>query len=133
VPREVGDKNMEISQEWNFGDDKELADRLKELVLSGKKKATTSLYSKNKKIPQVGDYEAILDSDKKRFCIIRCTNVEAKPFLEVRYDFIQKEGEGDKDVEEWREKHRRFFNLKGDNVKVVCEEFEVILQYEKEI
>ena len=116
---------MKISNEWNFGEDRELANRLRKLVLSGKKKATTGLY-RGQRIPKVGEYEAITDFDQKRFCIIRCTNVEVKPFLEVDYFFIQKEGEGDKDVEEWREKHRRFFGLKDDCVKVVCEEFELV-------
>lgn len=118
--------NMEISHIWNFGDDKELVEKLKKLVLSGKKKATAGLYREGEKIPKVGDYETILDSDKKPFCVIQCTNVEIKPFLEAGWDFIQKEGEGDKDVEEWRKKHRKFFNLENDNVKVICEEFEVV-------
>lgn len=118
--------NIKISYTWDFGDDKELADRLKNLVLSGKKKATTGLYREGERVSKVGEFEAIFGSDKKCFCIIRCTNVEVKPFLEVGYDFVQKEGEGDKDVEEWRKKHRKFFNLRDDNVKVVCEEFEVV-------
>jgi|SRR3989338_56070 len=119
---------MEISHEWDFGDDKELAEKLKKLVLSGNKKVTIGLYHEGERISHVGDYEAILDSDRKRFCVIKCTNIEVKPFLEVEYDFIKKEGEGDKDIEEWREKLRKFFNLKDDNVKVICEEFEVVLQ-----
>ena len=117
---------MSISYEWNFGEDKELAEKLKQLVLSGKKTATTGLYKEGQKIPNVGDYGAILDSDKKRFCVIQYTNVEIKPFLEVGYNFVQKEGERDKDVEEWREKHRKFFRLRNDDVEVVCEEFEVV-------
>lgn len=118
--------NIKISNTWDFGSDKKLASILKKLVLSGKKKATTGLYREGEKIPKVGDYETILDSDKIPFCIIRCTNVEIKPFLEVGYEFAKKEGEGDKDIEGWREKHRKFFNLKDDNVKVICEEFEVV-------
>lgn len=118
--------NIKISNTWDFGSDKKLASILKKLVLSGKKKATTGLYREGGKTPNVGDYEIILDSDKNHFCIIRCTNVEIKPFLEVGYEFAKKEGEGDKDIEEWREKHRKFFNLKDDNVKVICEEFEVV-------
>ncbi len=117
---------MEISNEWDFGDDRELANKLKELVLDGKKKAVTGFYRDGQRVPRAGDHEAILDSDKKRFCIVRCTNVKIKPFLEVGYDFIQKEGEGDRDIEEWREKHRHFFQLKDDQVKVVCEEFEMV-------
>ncbi len=118
---------MEISHEWGFGNNKEFVDKLKKLILNGKKKATTGLLYGGKKVPHIGDYEAIIDFDGKRFCVIKITNIEVKPFLEVGYDFIQKEGEGDTNIEEWREKHRRFFNLKDDNVKVICEEFELVL------
>ncbi len=117
---------MKISYEWDFGDNKELADRLKQLVLDGKKRAATSIYYPGKKIPKIGDYAVILDSDKKRFCVIQYTKVEVKPFLEVDYDFIEKEGEGDRDVEEWRTKHLKFFGLKDGDVKVICEEFRLV-------
>lgn len=113
-----------ISNEWNFGEDLILANKLKQLVLNGNKTAATGLY--NRKVSMVGDYEAILDSNQNRFCIIRITNVEVKPFLNVNYEFVQKEGEGDEDVESWRKKHRKFFNLKNDGVDVVCLEFEVV-------
>ncbi len=113
--------------EWDFGDDKELADHLKQLVLSGEKTATTGLWQEGKTIPVKGQYAAILGSDGKRFCIIQYTAAEVKSFLGVEYDFIQKEGEGDPDVEAWREKHREFFKgFSGsfnDNSKVICEEF----------
>jgi uncharacterized protein YhfF len=115
-----------VRKTWNFGDNKVLAIKLKQLILSGKKRATTGLYQKEQRIPKVGEYEAILDSNQKRFCIIRVTNVKIKPFLEVDYDFIQKEGEGDQTINEWRAKHRKFFDLKDDNSNVICEEFEVV-------
>jgi uncharacterized protein YhfF len=83
---------MKIAYEFTFGDDKILADELKELVLSGKKTATTGLYILDKKIPKPGEYAAILDSNGERFCIIKYTNVEVKPFLEVNFSYIQKEG-----------------------------------------
>jgi uncharacterized protein YhfF len=118
--------SIEISYEWDFGDDRELAEKLKRLVLSGEKKATTGICHQWQKIPKAGEYAAILDSDKRSFCVIRYTKVHVKPFLEVGYDFIQKEGEGDRNVEEWRERHRKFFNLTDDNVEIVCEEFEVV-------
>ena len=116
--------------EWNFGDDKKLADHLKQLVLSGKKTATTGLWREGKTIPMKGQYAAILGNDGKRFCIIQYTAAEVKPFLAVEYDFIQKEGERDPDVETWREKHRAFFKSFSDpfndDSKVVCEEFNVV-------
>jgi len=119
-------KKVKIGYQWDFGKDEKFAERLKNLVLSGKKTATTGLYKQNQKIPKVGEYAAILNTDRKRFCIIQYTNVEIKSFLEVDYNFVQEEGEGDKTVEEWREKHRKFFNLDNDDVKVVCEEFELV-------
>lgn len=124
---------MKISHKWDFGNDKKLAEKLKQLVLDGKKKATIGLCYEKERISKIGDYETILDSNKNVFCVIRCTNVEIKPFLEVGYDFIKKEGEGDKSIEEWQEKHRKFFNLKDDNVRVVCIEFEVIAQTKEQI
>lgn len=117
---------MKIFHKWNFGSNKKLAKKLLQLVLSGKKTATTSLYSPNKKLPKFGEFGAILDSNKKQICVIQYTKVEVKLFLEVDMGFIQKEGEGDETVEEWRKKHRKFFNLKNDNIKVVCEEFKVV-------
>lgn len=118
--------------EWSFGDNREIADHLKELVLSGKKIATTGLWREGKKIPTKGEYAAIIGGDGKRVCIIRYTNTSVKPFLEVKYDFIQKEGEGDPDVETWREKHRAFFKNFSDSFnndsRVVCEEFELVAQ-----
>ena len=116
-----------ISHKFDFGDNKDLAEKLKKLVLSGKKTATTSLYNKNEKVPKAGEYAEILDSDKKHFCVVQYIDVEIKNFLDVNFDFIQKEGEGDKNIEEWREKHRKFFSLNTDDVLVVCEEFKLIL------
>ena len=116
---------MRISYEWDFGEDEALAKKLAQLVLEGQKKATTGLYQAGQQIPKIGECAAIVDSDKKRLCVIQYTRVEIKPFLEVDYDFAQKEGEGDADIEEWREKHRKFFKLTSDDVKVLCEEFVV--------
>ncbi len=117
-------------REWNFGKNVSLANKLKGLVLSGKKIATTGLYTEGKVLPKAGEYAAIVGSDNKRFCIIQYTKVEVKPFLEVGYDYITLEGEGDKDTEEWRKKHRKFFTENygefKDGSQVVCEEFKVV-------
>lgn len=116
-----------VSDEWDFGNDRELADRLKKLVLSGKKTATTGLYKKGAKVPRVGDYAAILGSDKKRFCIIQYTNISIKPFLDVGYEWVKLEGEGDINIEEWRGNFKSFFvselERSGNNFLVICEEF----------
>ena len=52
---------------WYFGDSRQLADELAELVVSGKKIATASLYweyeAEGEALPQVGGYSVITDYD----------------------------------------------------------------------
>jgi uncharacterized protein YhfF len=124
------DLSGKVVHEWSFGDDKILADKLKQLVLSGAKTATTGLWYEGKNIPSVGDNEAILDTNGKRFCIIQVVGVQVRPFLEVDWEFIQREGEGDANVDSWRKNHRNVFRRWSDSFSdqslVVCEEFKVI-------
>jgi uncharacterized protein YhfF len=123
--------NTNEIRKWGFGNDETLANRLKQLVLDGTKTATTGLYMSDKKISKAGDFAEIVDSNNNSFCIIEYTNIEVKPFLDVQYEFAVKEGEDDKTIEEWRNKHRTFFKCEypndfTDNSFVVCEEFKVI-------
>jgi len=128
----MNSSSFRIDHEWNFGDDKALADKLRDLVLSGKKTATTGLWYEGKVLTPVGGYEAIVGSDDKRFCIIQITKIEVKPFLEVGWDFAKKEGEDDPDLESWRKGHQKIFrqwtNTFIDQSLVVCEEFKVVQQ-----
>jgi uncharacterized protein YhfF len=53
------------------------------------------------------------------------------PFMEVNFDYVMKEGEGDTTLEEWREAHIDFFrkeyrDIFNDDSRVVCEEFKVV-------
>ena len=54
---------------WSFGDNPELADELLELVLTGKKTGTATLVieleREEEKMPEVGDYNIILDGKGK--------------------------------------------------------------------
>lgn len=120
---------------WSFGED---ADLLAHLVVAGQKVATSSLYPlyeiENENIPQVGDYSVILDSKNNAVCIIKNQNVEIVPFDRITSLHAYKEGEGDKSLDYWREKHKDFFakcmNEVGmvftTNMKVVFEEFSVV-------
>ncbi|MDU4910680.1 ASCH domain-containing protein [Clostridium baratii] len=123
---------------WSFGDNKELADKLVEIVVRGEKTATTSLYClyqmENENLPKVGDLGIVTDFDKNAKCIIKTNRVSVLPFSGVSAEFAYKEGEGDKSLEYWREGHINFFSriLKELNMNfledmlVVCEEFEVV-------
>jgi len=123
---------------WSFGDNKELADELVEIVLRGEKTATTSLYClyeiENESLPKVGELGIVTDFDENAKCIIKTNKVGLLPFSEVSAEFAYKEGEGDKSLEYWREEHINFFNRAleelnmnfSDDMLVVCEEFEVV-------
>lgn len=120
---------------WSFGDD---ADRLAQLVLEGKKTATSSafpLYEREgEPLPRVGQYSVVLDSSQTAVCIIKTTGVYVAPFDEVCADHAFREGEGDLSLDYWRKVHRAFFseemNAAGleftEKMKVVCEEFEKV-------
>lgn len=125
---------------WSFGDNKELADELVDIVVRGEKTGTTSLYClyemENEDLPMVGELGILTDFDENAKCIIKTNKVSVLPFSEVTAEFAYKEGEGDKSLEYWRKGHINFFNraLEGLNMDfsedmlVVCEEFEVIYQ-----
>ena len=84
---------------WKFEDTKKEADKLVNLVVKGKKRATSSLYDshvyKKKLLPKIGDRIVIRDPKNKNRCLIIITRVAIKPFGEVTPAFAAKEGEGD--------------------------------------
>ena len=125
---------MDITQlrKWNFGGDEVVASKLQQLVLEGKKTASTGLYKgASQVLSKAGELAVIMSYTGKPFCIIEYTKITLVPFLDVTYEYVVKEGEGDKDIESWRDSHRDFFireypDLFNENSLVVCEEFRVI-------
>lgn len=120
---------------WAFGDD---PDRLAELVLTGRKTATASVYPlyelERKPLPEAGEYSVILDSRDRAVCVIRTVRVSVAPFRDVSPEQAYREGEGDRSLAYWREVHERFFRWElaeagltfSPDMPVVCEEFEVV-------
>ena len=129
---------MEKIPSWKFGDTKKEADYILNLVLSGKKTATSSLYnsyqSKSISLPRTGDKNIVQDSKGIKRCLIITKKVEIKPFNKVTKSFAFKEGEGDGSLEYWEKTHKKFFErrLKSRNKKfneeilIVCEEFKLL-------
>jgi uncharacterized protein YhfF len=123
---------------WSFGDNPELADELLTLVLMGMKTGTATLVieleKEGEKMPEVGDYNIILDSKGKPTAIIQTTSVEIKPFNEVKDTFAHSEGEDDRTLESWRREHWKYWTRKGqklgfamkEDLLVICENFELI-------
>ena len=120
---------------WAFGCE---PDFLAKLVLRGQKTATTSSYPlyalENEPLPQVGEYNIILDGNDEAICITKTTKVYRTLFKNVSARHAYLEGEGDRSLAYWRKVHQAFFTAELAEVKldftpdleVVCEEFEVI-------
>lgn len=131
------DANTTYHEAFYFGADKELANSLLALVLSGVKTATTSAVpcyeAEGEPMPQPGDYSIVTDWDGTPYCVIRTTQTTILPFNEMTYDICKREGE-DTCLETWIEGHRRFLSqdakmcgyVFSEDMPVLFEDFEVV-------
>lgn len=121
-----------------FGGGGAIADELAELVLAGRKRATTSLEveftSLSEPLPTVGSVSIILRGNLTPVAIIERTEVRTLPFEEVADEYAAIEGEGDGSLAYWRQTHREYFNsvcerLGGsfeERTPVICQVFRVV-------
>ena len=128
---------------WAFGDSKEMADELANLVLAGVKTATSSLYLlyelEDEALPYVGLHNIILNGKGEAVAIIETTSVQIIPYDEVTEEHAYLEGEGDRSLAYWQKVHEDFFKkeLRGinrdfaANMLVVCERFKLVYRNEK--
>ncbi|EPH95185.1 ASCH domain protein [Enterococcus faecalis 13-SD-W-01] len=126
------------SDTWAFGNTPKQADELLELVLAGKKTATSSakeLYERdNDPFPAAGEYSILLDGKEEPKAVILTTKIEEYPFDEVPAAFAYREGEGDRSLAYWREVHEQFFKEEyqkagltfHEKIPCLCETFELI-------
>ncbi|ALX48313.1 ASCH domain-containing protein [Lentibacillus amyloliquefaciens] len=137
--RRANPKAPENYEAWAFGDSKEMADELAELVLNGTKTATASnytMYEEDEPLPYVGLHNIVLDGDGRAVAIVETTSVETVPFDEVTEEHAYLEGEGDRTLRYWREAHEDFFKKEfkevnqefHNKIPVVCERFKVIFK-----
>lgn len=132
-----GLENIRYTEAFQFG---EKPDWLASLVLEGKKTATCSSYPlyelDGDPLPQVGDYQIVLNSQDEPVAIIRSVAIDIYPFHEVPVDFALAEGEGT--YAEWKEAHVQFFGsllpqyhlVFTEDMLTVCDRFERV--YPKE-
>lgn len=125
---------------WPFGATQQQADDLAQLVLKGKKTATSSAYkiyqdeNENEALPYVGLYNIILNGNNLPVAILKTIEVTIVPFNEVTKEHAFLEGEGDRSLSYWREVHQDFFEMElktinqsfNENILVVCERFELV-------
>lgn len=126
-------------QSWYFGNSREMALELVQLVIAGTKTATASLEKTNELIPESSPidngYSVVTDFDGEPMCVIQTAEIRHIPFCEVDAEFAADEGEGDLSLEYWRRVHRDYFEKESaelgfefdENSIVCCERFSVQL------
>jgi uncharacterized protein YhfF len=108
--------------------------RLNQLILTGEKRATAGLlldYVRDDvELEVVGERLALVDDNQHRVATVIVVAIETVPFNEVPWSFAQAEGEGDENLDQWREGHRRFWadydESIDDHSPIVLLRFEVV-------
>lgn len=131
------DANLKYYESFRFELSETVSNQLLDLVLSGRKKATSSsllaYQVAQEPLPQVGDFSIITDWDGVPRCVIETTSVSIIPFNEMTFEICKLEGEDDT-LASWQYGHRKFFTNEGrtvgyeftENMPVVFEEFEMV-------
>ncbi|WP_411029562.1 ASCH domain-containing protein [Spongiimicrobium sp. 3-5] len=121
-----------------FCDNEKDANRCAQLVVSGKKTATSlsllGLQQRKEPLPKLGDFMVVTDWAGKAKCIVRTTSVRLKPFFSIDASFAKIEGEGDKSLEHWKKTHWDYYSrelepynlLPRESMIVVCQTFEKV-------
>jgi uncharacterized protein YhfF len=121
----------------DFGTPGEFREKLINLVLEGKKKATAGLFewdyqAQDEPIEHVGEKLAVINSNGRHVATIQATKVEVVRFADVPDEFAIAEGEGDLSGDEFREGHQRYWSKQGfeitDDTKVVLLYFELVAE-----
>lgn len=132
-------KSNEIPESWYFHNNKEDANRLAELILNGKKKASSGLYfwyeEANADLPKIGTKHIITDFEGKAQAIIEIKKVDTIPFNQISKDYAEMDmGTKIEPLKKWKKAHWEFFasTMEESGVKpaeemlIVCERFETI-------
>lgn len=131
--------NLQPAEIYSFGNTEQMANELARLVVIGQKTATTSaieLYEPDEHIPQVGDYNVILDGRDRPVAITKTTACTIVKYNQVDAEHAFLEGEGDRTLDYWRSAHEAFFKAEYTEAGRVftpdklclCEQF-IIVKY----
>ena len=122
LERKVDNNKLE---RWTFGIN---ANQLVELVLEGKKTATTYLYEDDEKYKE-NDISILTDINGNDVCLIQTKKIIITTFKNITWDLAVLEGENNS-LDDWRKEHYNFFKKIipdfNKDTKVVFEIFEVI-------
>jgi uncharacterized protein YhfF len=116
-----------------FGDSPEMADALLALVIKGEKTATCGdardFEAGGETPPQVGRRDVVLNGRGQKAAIIETVEVTRKRFDEIDAQFAYDEGEGLRNLDDWRESHQAYFERNGHfspDMMLICERFRLV-------
>ena len=98
-------------------------------MLDGVKTATAGLWKHEyephgEHVEHAGERQILLDSNNEPLAVVEITRVEQYRFDEVPWEFADREGEGFRSIQHWREGHRSYYQRDGitvgDDDLVVC-------------
>ena len=124
-------------EKWHFELTEKACNELLDLVLQGKKRATSSslagFRAEDTAVPEEGELSVITDWDGHPRCVIRTTKVRVIPYKDIPFGLARLEGEDDT-LASWRKNHEAFFREEGkslgysfsEDMEIVFEEFEVV-------
>jgi uncharacterized protein YhfF len=125
---EEDDLDWRSLEQFAFGDNPVLAQKLADLVLAGQKRATCWAASEG---PQthVGKRMVMLDGAGVPRAIVETVELTHRRFGEVDEEFAFDEGEGDRTLAYWRKAHGSYFGRRGQfapDMLLYCERFRLI-------
>nr|WP_292963255.1 MULTISPECIES: ASCH domain-containing protein [unclassified Allomuricauda] len=136
----------EMPEAWFFHNNEKDANRLAELTLNGKKKASSGLYfwyeEAGANLPTTGTKHIITDFNGKAKAIIEIIEVDTIPFNKVSKEYAEMDmGTSDNPLKKWRKAHWDFFSQAmeesgqkpTEDILVVCERFETIWPIKKNL
>ena len=117
-------------ESFSFGDDPRMTDELLNLVIQGRKTATSwAAVHGVLEDERVGGTMIIKDSEGNSRVLIEVTELNKKKFNEIDESFAKDEGEGDLSLEYWRKEHQAYFEREGTfskDMEVFCQRFKVV-------
>ena len=123
---------------FDFGDSKELSDKLLGLVRSGRKTATCASLREyqieGEKLPEIGRRDiAVNYLDRTPALVIETVEVTQRRFCDVDERFALAEGENN-DLAGWRRDHQAYFERNGGfdvEMILVCERFKLVEDFQQ--
>jgi len=128
----------ELTDAFGMGDSPGLMQELLELVLEGKKRASTTLVREMEAEgwpePREGEYNILLDGEGKPAAVIVTVSARRARFREVDAEHAYWEGEMERTLESYRREHVKYYGRRGEalgfefseDMEVILERFEVV-------